>query len=82
MVYYGEANGKKYAIQDEMASWFADKWAKGNIDNFVQDILSDKKLWGADLLELKGFAAAVKENLQLLEKQGGGGHFCQTNKKQ
>jgi tagaturonate reductase len=69
-VYYGEANGKKYAIQDEMAHWFADKWARGNTDNFVNDILSDKKLWGTDISALNGFAAAVKENLQLLEKQG------------
>jgi tagaturonate reductase len=69
-VHYGEANGKKYAIQDEMASYFADKWATINKDKFVENILSDKKLWGADLSKLNGFAAAVKENLQLLEKQG------------
>jgi tagaturonate reductase len=68
--YYGEANGKKYAISDEMASYFADKWTNGNIDNFVNGILSDKNLWGADLSILNGFAGAVKENLQLLEKQG------------
>lgn len=68
--YYGEANGKKYAIPDEMASYFADKWANGNIDNFVNSVLSDKNLWGADLSALNGFAGAVKENLQLLQKQG------------
>jgi tagaturonate reductase len=79
-VYYGEANGKKYAIQDEMAAWFADKWAKGNIDTFIKDILSDKKLWGADISELNGFAAAVKENLQLLEKQGVAATFAKQIK--
>ena len=39
-------------------------------DNFVNSVLSDKNLWGADLSALNGFAEAVKENLQLLEKQG------------
>jgi tagaturonate reductase len=68
--YYGKTHGKKYTIQDEMASYFADKWSKDNIDTFVKSILSDKNLWGTDISGLNGFVAAVKENLQLLEKQG------------
>ncbi len=42
----------------------------GNIDNFVNSILSDSGLWGVDLSTLNGFESAVKENLQLLERQG------------
>jgi len=68
--YYGEVNGKNYVIQDEAASYFSNKWAKGNTDTFVNSILLDKDLWGVDLSTLNGFGAAVKENLQLLEKQG------------
>jgi tagaturonate reductase len=66
----GEADGKKYTIQDEMAGYFADKWAAGNIDTFVDEVLAEKKLWDADISALKGFSQAVKENLQLLERQG------------
>jgi tagaturonate reductase len=69
-VHTGEANGKKYTIQDDMAPYFADKWTNGNIDTFVNTVLSDKDLWGADLSKLNGFAEAVKENVQLLAKQG------------
>jgi tagaturonate reductase len=69
-VHYGEINGKKYAIQDEMAAHFAGKWANANMDTFVDSILSDKSLWGTDISRLNGFSEAVKEKLQLLEKNG------------
>jgi tagaturonate reductase len=69
-VHYGELEGKKYAIQDEMAPYFADKWANDNKNTFVESILADKNLWGTDISRLNGFAAAVKDNLQLLETQG------------
>ncbi len=68
--FQGERNGKKYIIQDEMASYFSQKWASGNINTFVDSVLSDKNLWGIDISSLNGFAEAVKENLKLFEKQG------------
>ena len=68
--YYGEANGKKYIIQDEEASYFSNKWAMRNIDTFASSILADKNLWGVDLSIVDGLAASVKENLHLLETQG------------
>jgi tagaturonate reductase len=69
--YYGEAAGKRYAIQDEMAARFAEKWAtNNNIDTFADSILGDKQLWDIDLSTLEGFAKAVKENLAQLEQQG------------
>jgi tagaturonate reductase len=68
--YSGESNGKRYAMQDESSLYFANKWATNDIDNVVDEILADKELWGVDLSALNGFAAAVKENLHLLQKQG------------
>lgn len=70
-VHYGEANGKKYVIQDDMASSLAGKWSNNdNIDTFVRSVLSDSELWGADLVKLDGFAEAVAENLALLQARG------------
>jgi tagaturonate reductase len=69
--YYGEAGGRRYAIQDEMVGRFAEKWAtNNNIDTFADSILGDKQLWDIDLSTLEGFAKAVKENLSQLEQQG------------
>jgi tagaturonate reductase len=68
--YYGEANGLKYLLQDDMAAYFADKWTIANKDTFVNSILADKNLWGVDISRLNSFAETVKENLQLLENQG------------
>jgi tagaturonate reductase len=69
-VHYGEMGGKQYIIQDEMAPYFAGKWTNDNKNTFVDSILSDKNLWGTDISRLNGFAEAVKENLQILEKRG------------
>ena len=67
--YYGKINGLKYLVPDEKASYFSYQWATGNIDTFVNNVLSDQQLWEVTL-SLNGFAAAVKDNLNLLEKQG------------
>lgn len=69
-LYHGGANGSTYAIQDDMAAYFADKTAIGNINIFVDTVLADKNLWGVDISKLNGFAEAVKENILLLEQQG------------
>jgi tagaturonate reductase len=69
-LFQGGSNGASYTIQDEMAPFFAEKWAIGNLDTFVDTILSDTNLWGTDLSQLNGFANAVKENMRLLEKHG------------
>ncbi len=68
--YSGEANGKKYGIQDDSAAYFSSKWAMGNIDTFANNVLSDNGLWGTDLSVLNGFETAVKENLQKLQMHG------------
>ena len=68
--YYGDFNGKKYLIQDDAASYFADQWEMGNIDTFVNRVLADKNLWDADLSILDGFGHRVKENIERLIQQG------------
>ena len=45
-------------------------WAKTEPAKVADDILGDTKLWGTDLRELKGFADAVVENIQLIQKDG------------
>lgn len=67
-VFTGQANGTTYIIQDEHAAWFAGKWNTGSPDLVVEDILSDKNFWGADLSALTGFADAVKKHLGALMK--------------
>jgi tagaturonate reductase len=69
-LYHGGSNGSTYTIQDDMAFYFADKTAIGNIDTFVDGVLADKNLWEVDLSELRGFAEAVKENIRSLEQMG------------
>ena len=68
-LYHGSANGSKYTIQDNAAEYFADKWS-ADIDTFVNDVLSDKNLWGVDIAGLNGFAETVKDNLRLFDQQG------------
>jgi tagaturonate reductase len=67
--YQGELNGTMYNIQDESAGYFANKW-NDDVDTFVNEVLANEELWGADLTKLKGFAPAVSENLRDLQKEG------------
>jgi tagaturonate reductase len=69
-VYQGNISGSVYTIQDDMAAYFADKWADADIDTFVNSVLQDRNLWGSDLSRLNGFAGSVRENLRSLEQQG------------
>lgn len=66
----GDANGKRYVIQDEMASRFASELSKSNIDTFVNGILADKTLWDHDLCQLNGFNDKLNDNIQLLMRHG------------
>ena len=63
-------NGTAFPLQDDSANYFYEKWQNGNIDEVVQSVLSDVKMWGTDLSSLKGFAEAVKENLLSMKRQG------------
>ena len=68
--YYGEVNGRSYLIEDENAAWFAERWALNDIDQTVDKILSGKEMWGADLSLFNGFPQTVKENIQIIQKEG------------
>ena len=68
--FYGYANGSAYEIQDDDAGYFAEKWSNRDANSFVDEVLKDKNFWGEDLSALKGFADAVKMNLQSLQKNG------------
>jgi tagaturonate reductase len=64
--YYGRIDGVNYAVEDDNAAWFADKWAQGYSSALVQDILSDAGFWGINLDRLPGFTQAVEEKLGYL----------------
>jgi tagaturonate reductase len=68
--YYGEINGQAYKIEDESAAWFTEKWATNDTDSLVDLVLKNEKLWNADLSALSGFAKAIKENINLIQKEG------------
>jgi tagaturonate reductase len=70
-VYTGQAAGRQYTINDDKASRLYELWHMADTDNFVRATLQDKDLWGSDLNELAGFAAAVGTNLVLLQNDGG-----------
>lgn len=68
--FYGYSNGTAYEIQDDAAGYFAEKWSNHDANAVVEEVLHDKNFWGEDLSSLPGFAAAVKMNLQSLQKNG------------
>lgn len=67
----GQINDRTYTITCQYAQVLSDKWKKNEeISDLVADILSDTTIWGGNnLLEVKGFEQAVKENVTTLIKQ-------------
>ncbi len=67
----GQINDRTYTITCQYAQALSDKWKKNEeISDLVADILSDTTIWGGNnLLEIKGFEQAVKENVTTLIKQ-------------
>jgi len=68
--YYGESNGKKYLINDDIAAYYHDAWLHNNNEILVEKVLANEKLWGKDLANLQGFVDAVKNNLKSLISLG------------
>jgi tagaturonate reductase len=62
--YFGETNGLSYLIDDANASYYQSVWQSNDVDTVVQQVLSNKTLWTADLTGLKGFAKAVTKYLK------------------
>jgi tagaturonate reductase len=68
--YKGEYRGQAYPINDDKAGYYFEVWKSSTPDEVVSKALKDTALWGADLTELKGFEAAVREDLHALINQG------------
>ena len=68
--YYGELNGALYPIVDEHAAYFFDLWNSQTPSKLVANVLSNKKLWGEDLLEISGFEFAVILFLKNMIREG------------
>jgi tagaturonate reductase len=68
--YYGEKNGVRYLVNDDMAEVFYKRWSELNASGVVEEVLRDNAFWGEDLHMLPGFAEAVTENLNLILDSG------------
>ena len=69
--FYGEANGKKYLVNDDLAGWFAEHWSKAkNIPELVSNVLSDQSFWNADLSKEHALINAITSKLQELTDSG------------
>ena len=68
--YKGEFRGKDYLINDDKAGIYFELWKDGTPETVVNRALKDESLWGTDLTALKGFEAAVRENLLALLNEG------------
>ncbi|TGD82532.1 tagaturonate reductase [Hymenobacter wooponensis] len=77
-VWYGEANGQAYPIQDEKADYFADLWNRLQPAELTRTVLHNQALWGHDLSALPGFAAAVTRYLEKLLTQGAHATVAET----
>ena len=68
--YFGEANGEEYLIEDPSANKFYHFWKNNNVEEVVNEVLSDTSIWGDDLSQLPGFAKSVISNLKSIEENG------------
>lgn len=66
----GERNGEAYPIYDDQAGYFADLWARLSPPELTMTVLGNTALWGHDLTQLPGFAAAVAHHLTQLVDGG------------
>ena len=72
--------GGDYKVNDDKAGLFASLWKAHDACGVVDKVLSDVTLWDTDLSQLPGFAAAVKENLDMLINKGVQGTLAQSVK--
>lgn len=68
--YFGEFNGKKYPVNDDMAESLSKRWESMDVHTLVKDVLSDTGLWGENLVLLPGFYESVLENLNFIFEKG------------
>jgi tagaturonate reductase len=72
--------GQSGPVTDDRAAYFKDLWQK-EPDEVVKSALSDQGLWGADLTEVPGFEAAVRESLGTLMNKGAAAALAQLSNK-
>lgn len=68
--YFGLLGDQYYPINDDKAAYFHELWQRLSPEEVVDTVLSNEELWGADISQLNGFAATVKEQLNLLLQKG------------
>lgn len=69
--YIGTNNGVEYKVTDDNANYFYEAWKKENLDDVVDEILSNENLWdGPNLTILPGFKDAVLEKLKAIMEHG------------
>ncbi|MFC4211962.1 tagaturonate reductase [Pedobacter lithocola] len=66
--YVANINGKSYPIQDEFAEILYTYWQ--NPETAIDNILGDRRLWDKNLNNYPGFNAAIKSNVDLLQRNG------------
>jgi tagaturonate reductase len=68
--YFGELNGKRYPIQDDMAELFYKKWQSPSAMSIVEAVLKDTTLWGEDLTQLPGFYDCTQKHFNSIQSNG------------
>ncbi|MGV3547421.1 MAG: tagaturonate reductase [Pedobacter sp.] len=58
-LYFGLDNGASYRLNDDSAPYLFEKYNQ-NPNEFVEQVLADKNIWGVDLTQLAGFIPEVK----------------------
>ncbi|HEY6899831.1 MAG TPA: tagaturonate reductase [Puia sp.] len=72
--------GKSGPVTDDRAAYFSELWQQ-EPNVVVSAALKDQGLWGADLTEVPGFEAAVRESLNTLINNGATTALAQLNAK-
>lgn len=62
-IYYGEFDGKEYAINDDQAAWFFEVWQQNDSKELVSSVLSNEEFWDLDLTHLTGFEESIATHL-------------------
>lgn len=68
--YFGELNGKRYPVTDDLAHFFYSLKNSIPADLWVNTILNNTDLWGTDLTLLPGFEDAVTKNREAINLEG------------
>jgi tagaturonate reductase len=68
--YRGSIKGREYTVTDSQADYFCRVRENADADQAVQNILSNKNLWDADLTTLPGFKEEVVKDLRRIMAAG------------